>query len=190
MTGVYWFSVEIEAKRLGLLRDVVPKATTIAVLIDANSPDADTQLRDLQRAAVRLGVQIIVASVNSNRDFEGAFAGFVEQQGAALLVCASPFFTSQRDQLVALAARHKLPAVYEWREFATAGGLMSYNNSITDNYRQLGLYAGRILKGAKPADLPVVQPTRFELVLNLKTAKALGLDIPDNFLTLADEVIE
>jgi putative tryptophan/tyrosine transport system substrate-binding protein len=190
MTGVYWFSIEVEAKRLGLLRDLVPTATTMAVLIDATHPDADSQLRDAQQAAARLGVQLVTVRAASERDFETAFATMVERRAAALMVCASPFFTGRRDQLVMLAARHKLPAAYEWREFVVGGGLMSYNNSATDVYRQLGDCAGRILKGAKPADLPVVQPTKFEFVLNLRTAKSLGLTISDNLLTLADEVIE
>jgi len=190
MTGVYLFTAGLEAKRLGLLRDVIPRATTIAVLIDPSFPRADAQSRDVQEAAVRLGVQLVVVRANADWDIEAAFATFVQRRAAALLVCASPFFNNRRDRLVALAARHKLPAVYEWREYAAAGGLVSYGNSITESYRQTGVYAGRILKGAKPADLPVIQPTKFELVINLKTAKALGLTISDNVLLLADEVIE
>src|SRR5262245_8877968 len=190
MTGVYLFTGEIDGKRLGLLHDVVPKATIIAVLIDANRLYADAQLRDVQRAAARLGVQLVVLHANSDHDFEAAFARLIEQKAQALLVCASPLFNSTRDQLVAMAAGHSSPAASEWREFATAGGLLAYGNSLAETYRQLGVYAGRILKGTKPADLPVVRPSKFELVLNVKTARTLGINIPDNLLLLADEVIE
>jgi putative tryptophan/tyrosine transport system substrate-binding protein len=190
LTGVYIVTSGLEAKRLGLLRDVVPAATTVAVLIDPNFTTAEAQLRDVQIAAVRLGVQLIVVSVTSEGDFEKAFSTFVQQRAAGLLVCASPFLNRKRDQIAALASRYKLPSVSEWREFPAAGGLMSYGNSLTDAWSKVGLYAGRILKGAKPIDLPVLQPTKFELVINLKTAKELGLTISDNFLTLADEVLE
>jgi putative ABC transport system substrate-binding protein len=190
MTGAYLFTAELEGKRLGVLHELVPKARIIAVLIDANHPVADAQLRDVQSAATRLGVQLVVLHANSDHDFEAAFATLIEQKAEALLVCASPLFNNTRDQLVALAARHNIPAAFELREYATAGGLLSYGNSITDVYRQLGVYVGRILKGAKPADLPVVRPTKFELVINLKTAKALGLTVPPDLLIAADEVIE
>jgi putative tryptophan/tyrosine transport system substrate-binding protein len=189
-TGVYIFTAELEAKRLGLLRDLVPQATTFALLVDPNYSTTDAQVRDVQTASARLGVQLIVARANSERDIEAAFATFVQQRAAALLVGASPFFNNRRDQLVALAARHKLPATYESREFAAAGGLVSYGNSITDAYRQAGVYAGLIVKGAKPADLPVIQPSKFELVINLKTAKTLGLEFHPQLLATADEVIE
>jgi putative ABC transport system substrate-binding protein len=190
MTGAYLFTAELEGKRLGVLHDLVPKARIIAVLIEANHPVADAQLREVQSAATHLGVQLVVLHANSDHDFEAAFATLIEQKAEALLVCASPSFNSTRDQLVALATRHNLPAAFELREYATAGGLLSYGNSITDVYRQLGVYVGRILKGAKPADLPVIRPTKFELVINLKTAKALGLTVPPNLLIAADEVIE
>jgi putative tryptophan/tyrosine transport system substrate-binding protein len=160
------------------------------VLVDANHPMAEAQLGDVQSAAARLGVQLVVLHANSDHDFEAAFPTLIEQKPEALLVCASPFFYSTRDQLVALAARHNIPAAFELREYATAGGLLSYGNSITDVYRQLGVYVGRILKGAKPADLPVIRPTKFELVINLKTAKALGLTVPPDLLINADKVIE
>jgi putative tryptophan/tyrosine transport system substrate-binding protein len=152
MTGVYLFTAELEGKRLGLLHDVVPKATIIAGLIDANRPEADAQLRDAQSAAARLGVQLVVLHANSDHDFEAAFARLIEQKAQALLVCASPLFTNARGQLVALAARHNIPAAFESREFATAGGLLAYGSSLPDAYRQLGVYAGRILKGTKPAE--------------------------------------
>jgi len=190
MTGFYLFTAELEGKRLAVLHELVPKARIIAVLIDANHPKADAQLGDVQSAAARLGVQLVVLHANSDHDFEAALPTLIEQKPDALLVCASPFFNSTRDQLVALAARHSIPAAFELREYATAGGLVSYGNSITDVYRQLGVYVGRILKGAKPADLPVIRPTKFELVINLKTAKALGLTVPPDLLIAADEVIE
>jgi putative tryptophan/tyrosine transport system substrate-binding protein len=190
MTGIYQFASDLEGKRLGLLRDAVPSAKTIAVLLHANHLTAGTQLRDVEEAAARLALHLVVARANSESDFDAAFATFIQQQAAALLICGSPFFNDRRHQLAALAARHKLPAMFEVPEFARAGGLMSYGNSIVDIYRQVGVYAGRIVKGAKPADLPVTQPTKFEFVINLQTAKALGLTIPDNLLTLADEVID
>jgi putative tryptophan/tyrosine transport system substrate-binding protein len=190
MTGVYLFTAELEGKRLGLLHDLLPKATIMAVLVDASHPVADAQLREVQATAVRLGVQLVVLHANSHHDFETVFATLIKQKAEALLVCASPSFYNRRDQLVALAARHNIPAAYELREFATAGGLLSYGNSLSDVYRQVGVYAGRILKGTKPADLPVVRPAKFELVINLKTARALGINISDNVLLLADEVIE
>ncbi len=190
MTGVYFFTSELEGKRLGLLRDMVPQATTFAVLVDSNHSIADAQVRDVQGAATHLGIQVVVIRASSDRDIEAAFATFVQQRAKALLVCSSPFLNNRRDWLVELAMRHSLPAISEWREYAAAGGLASYGNSITDNYRQAGVYAGRILKGDKPADLPVLQPTKFEFVINLRTAKALGVKIPETLLTLADEVIE
>jgi putative tryptophan/tyrosine transport system substrate-binding protein len=190
ITGVYMFTSGLEAKRLGLLHEMVPKVTTIAVLINPNYLDAENQLRDVQEAAVRLGVQLVVVRANAENDFDAAFSTVVQQRSGALLVCSSPFFNSRREQLVVLAARHALPTIYEWRDFATAGGLMSYGTSLADAYRQAGAYAGRILKGAQPADLPVIQTTKFEFVINLKTAKALGLDVPLGISAGADEVID
>jgi putative ABC transport system substrate-binding protein len=190
ITGVYHFANGLEAKRLGLLHEMVPKAATIAVLVNPNFSEAENQLREVQEAAVPLGVQLIVVRANTESDFDAAFSTVVQQRSAALLVCASPFFNTRREQLVVLAARHALPTIYEWRDFAEAGGLMSYGTSLADAYRQAGVYAGRILKGAKPADLPVVQSTKFEFVINLNTAKALGLTIPPGLLAIADEVIE
>jgi putative ABC transport system substrate-binding protein len=190
ITGVYMFTSGLEAKRLGLLHEMVPKVTTIAVLINPNYLDAENQLRDVQEAAVRLGVQLVVVRANAENDFDAAFSTVVQQRSGALLVCSSPFFNSRREQLVVLAARHALPTIYEWRDFAAAGGLMSYGTNLADAYRQAGAYAARILKGAKPADLPVIQTTKFEFVINLKTAKALGLDVPLGMSAAADEVIE
>ncbi len=190
ITGVYMFTSRLEAKRLGLLHEMVPKVTTIAVLINPNYLDAENQLRDVQEAAVRLGVQLVVVRANAENDFDAAFLTVVQQRSGALLVCASPFFNSRREQLVVLAARHALPTIYEWRDFAAAGGLMSYGTNLADAYRQAGAYAGRILKGAKPTDLPIVQATRFEFVINLSTAKALGIEVSPTLSARADEIIE
>ena len=190
MTGTYMFTTGLEAKRLGLLHEMVPKATTIAVLIHTSYSGAKTQLRDVQEAAARLGVQLVVLRANTVSDFDAAFATLVQQRAGALLVCSSPYFNSRREQLVVLAARHAVPAIYEWREFAAAGGLMSYGTSLADAFRQVGIYAGRILKGANPADLPVVQATRFAFVINLSTAKALGIEVPPPLSARADEIIE
>jgi putative ABC transport system substrate-binding protein len=190
ITGIYFFTQGLEAKRLGLLHEIVPKATTIAVLVNPNYSPAENQLRDVQEAAARLGVQLVVLNANTESDFEAAFTTLAQRRAGALLVTASPFFNSWRERLVVLAARHSVPAIYEWREFAEAGGLMSYGTSLTDSYRQIGIYVGQILKGAKPADLPVIQSTKFEFVINLKTAKALHLDVPSTMSARADEVIE
>src|SRR5262249_26982790 len=190
ITGVYHFTSGLEAKRLGLLHEMVPKTATIAVLVNPNFPDAENQLRDGQEAAADLGVQLVVVRANAVSDFDAAFSSLVQQRAGALLVCSSPFFNGRREQLVILAARHAVPAIYEWRDFAAAGGLMSYGTSLADAYRQVGVYAGRILTGAKPADLPVVQSTRFEFVINLSTAKALGIEVPPALSARADEVIE
>jgi putative ABC transport system substrate-binding protein len=169
---------------------MVPKVTTLAALVHADYLGADSQVRDMRDAAARLGIQLVVLTVNSESDFDAAFATLAQQRAGGLLVCASPFFYSRHERLVALAAQHSVPAIYEWREIAAAGGLMSYGTNLADAYQQAGAYAGRILKGAKPADLPAVQSTKFEFVINLRTAKALGLDIPGNLLSFVDEVIE
>jgi putative ABC transport system substrate-binding protein len=190
VTGAYQFTPELEAKRLGLLHEVIPKATTIAALINPSYSAVETQLRDVQAAAAGLGVRLVVLRANVESDFDAAFATLVQQRAGALLVCGSPFFNSRRQQLVVLAARHAVPAIYEWREFATGGGLMSYGTNLADSYRQAGVYAGRILKGEKPAELPVVQAARFEFVINLNTAKALGIEVPPGLSARADEVIE
>src|SRR6516225_678210 len=190
VTGIYFFTQGLEAKRLGLLHEMVPTATTMAVLINPNYSPAENQLRDVQEAAPRLGVQLLALRANAESDFDAVFASLIRQRAGALLVCASPFFFSRRQRLLVLAARHAVPAIYEWREFAAAGGLMSYGTNLNDAYRQLGVYAGRILKGEKPADLPVVQSTRFEFVINLSTAKALRIEVPPTLSARADEVIE
>ena len=187
VTGVIFFSTTLGPKRLQLLRELAPKATTIAVLV---GPSAEAERVDVQAAAQTIGQQLLVLEVSSERDIETAFATFVQRGAEALLVAAGPFVTSQRERLVALAASHRLPAIYGLREFVTAGGLMSYASSFAEAYRQAGIYAGRILMGANPTDLPMIQSTKFDLVINLKTAKALGLTVPPTLLAIADEVIE
>ncbi|MGA7251028.1 MAG: ABC transporter substrate-binding protein [Pseudolabrys sp.] len=190
ITGVYQFTSGLEAKRLGLLHEMIPKASPIAVLVNPNFADAENQLRDVEEAAARLEVQLVIVRANAESDFDAAFSTLVRQRAGALLVCSSPFFNGRREQLVVLAARHAVPAIFEWRDFAAAGGLMSYGTSLADAYRQVGVYAGQILRGAKPVDLPVVQSTKFELVINLSTAKALGLEVPPTLAARADELIE
>ena len=189
-TGIYLFTNALEPKKLELLHELVPKAMVIGVLVNPRNPNAETVSKNLQAAVRTLGLQIHIVNAATEGEFGAAFATLVQQRAGALVVAADPFFNAQRQELVVLAARHAIPAIYEWREFAAAGGLMSYGTVISDAYRQAGVYAGRILKGEKPANLPVMQPTKFELVINLKTAKALGLQIPDRLLALADEVIE
>jgi putative ABC transport system substrate-binding protein len=190
ITGIYFFTQGLEVKRLGLLHELVPTAKTIAVLINTDYSPAKNQLRDVQEAAARLGVQVLVLRANVEADFDAVFADLVRQGAGALLVCASPFFASRRQQLVVLAARHAVPAIYEWGEFAAAGGLMSYGTKLNDAFRQMGVYAGRVLKGEKPADLPILQSTAFEFVINLSTARALGIAVPPTLSARADEVIE
>jgi len=190
VTGVVFIQGVLGAKRLELLRQIVPKATTIAVLVNPNNPEAVSERSDVQAAALAIGQQLLVLDVSSDRDIETAFATFVQRGAGALLVGSGAFFFSHREQVVALAARHALPASYPQREPVVAGGLMSYGSSLTDAYRQAGIYAGRVLKGEKPADLPVMRSTRFEFVINLKTAKTLGLEVPAQLLALTDDVIE
>ena len=190
VTGVSFLANALGAKRLELLCQLEPKATTIAVLVNPNTTDAEAERRDLQAAAQAIGRQLLILDVSSEREIERAFATLVQRGAGALLVGPGAFLLSHREQVIALAARHARPASYTVREYVSSGGLMSYAPSITDAYRQVGVYAGRILKGEKPGDLPVMQSTKFELVLNLKTAKTLGLTIPPTLLALADEVIE
>jgi putative ABC transport system substrate-binding protein len=189
-TGVSLLTTAPEAKRVGLLKELVPNAAVFGALINPNAPAAEAQVGDVQEAARAIGRQIQIANAANDRELEAAFATIVAQHATAILVTADPFFDTRRDRIVALAAQFKLPAIYQFRDYAVAGGLMSYGISITDGYRQVGVYTGQVLKGAKPADLPVQLPTKFEFVINLKTANAPGVKISDNLLSIADEVIE
>jgi len=190
ITGVNFFQSELGAKRLGLLHDLLPKASAIGMLVNPTFADAETHARDVKETALPLGLQIHVVRARTVDDFDTAFAALAQQKIDALLLANDSFFHGERRKLIALAARYAIPAVYFWRDFPVDGGLMSYSPSLTQAYRQVGIYTGKILNGAKPADLPVVQPTKFEFVINLKTAKTLGLTFPPGLLAIADEVIE
>jgi putative ABC transport system substrate-binding protein len=190
LTGFSIFGFELNPKRLELLSDLVPQAHVIALLVNPNQASTERQIKDVQEAGGTKGVQLRILRADTESDIDLAFASLIQLQADALLVGSDPFLFSRRAQLVALAARHAVPAIYEWREFAAAGGLISYGTSLADMYRQAGAYVGRILAGARAADLPVQQPTKFELVVNLKTAKELGLTVPPSILARADEVIE
>jgi putative ABC transport system substrate-binding protein len=190
ITGVTLLLTVLGAKRLQMVRELVPTAAVIGVLVNPSNPGSASEIRDLQQAAQALGIQLEILKASADRDLDAAFATLVERRAAALLVGNDSFFISRRDQLVALAARHALPTMYFVREFAAVGGLMSYGTSNADAYHLVGAYVGRILKGARPAELPVQNPTKFQLVINLKTARALGLDVPPKLLALAEEVIE
>ena len=189
-TGVNLLTVAMEAKRLQLLHELVPNVAVVAIIVNPNNPQAAEQLQDLQAAARTLGAEVEVFKAGSPSDIDTAFASLVGRRAGALLVAADAFFNTRREQFVVLTARHALPAIFHFREFAAAGGLMSYGPSLTDAYRQEGIYAGRILKGEKPAEMPVQQAVKIELVINLQTARALGLTIPLPLLGRADEVIE
>lgn len=189
-TGVNLYITETEAKRIELLRDLAPTVTTIAVLMNPKTADAEIQVSEVLAAARALQQRIEVMNASSDLEIDTAFVTLAQQNICALLVGADPFFNNRRDLIISLAARHAIPAIYPLRDFADAGGLMSYGTSLMDAYRQVAIYAARILKGEKPDELPVVQPTKFDFVINLKTAKALRLQIPDKMLALADEVIE
>jgi len=190
VTGVTQLSSELVSKRLGLLHDLIPAAKIIGLLVNPKDPRVGTQSSDMQEAARALGLQIHILNASTEAEIDAAFAGLVQVRAGALIVGTGTFFNVRREQLVALAARHKVPVIYQYRLFVAAGGLMSYGASLTDSYRLAGVYAGRVLKGEKPADLPVARPTKFELVINLKTANALGLTIAPGVLAIADEVIE
>jgi putative ABC transport system substrate-binding protein len=189
-TGVSLLTTVPEAKRLGLLHELVPNAALIGVLINPNYQGAEAQSREVQDAARAIDRRIEIAMAGNDRQLEAAFGTLVQQHADALLVGADPFFGTRRDRIIALAAQFKLPAMYQFRDYPVAGGLMSYGINITDGYRQVGVYTGQVLKGAKPADLPIHQSIKFEFIINLKSAKALGLQIPDKLIALADEVIE
>jgi putative ABC transport system substrate-binding protein len=190
VTGISFLSVEVAAKRLELLRQLVPAASRIAVLINPTNPNAEAIVRDVVAAAPALGLQIQVLNASTSREIIASFETFARERPDALFVAGDAFFNSRRVQLVHLATHYAIPATYGAREIADAGGLMSYGANIADAWRQVGVYTGRILKGAKPADLPVVQTTKFELVINTETARMLGLAVPQSLLTSADEVIE
>ena len=190
VTGVQIFTGELEPKRLGLLSQMVPQASLIAMLVNPGSPQSEILVNDAQAAASAIGRQVFAVHAGTEGDFETAFGTIAQRQAGALLVSNDIFFNSMRDKLVALAARYRVPAIYEFREFAAAGGLMSYGTSLTDVYRQNGIYAGKILRGAKPVELPVFRLTKFEFIINLNTAKALGIEVPPGLSAIADEVIE
>jgi putative tryptophan/tyrosine transport system substrate-binding protein len=190
LTGLSNIAIELNPKRLELLSELVPQAGVIALLVNQNNPNTERNIEEVQSTALAKGVQLPILKAGAEGEIDAAFEALVQLRAGALVVATDPFLNSRRDQLVALASRHAVPAIYYWREFAAAGGLISYGPSIGAAYRQLGVYAGKILKGAKPADLPVQQPTTFELVVNLKTAKELGITVPQSILGRADEVIE
>jgi ABC-type uncharacterized transport system substrate-binding protein len=190
LTGVNFFTGELVAKRLELLRELVPRAARVAVLVNPAGPDAETTLKDVEPAARAIGLQIPVLNASTSREINAAFATFVRERPDALFVGGDPFFSSRRVQLVHLATLHKVPAIFSNRDYVEAGGLMSYGSNLADAWRQVGVYTGRILKGAKPADLPVVQASKFELVINVESARMIGLTLPDKLLAAADEVLE
>jgi putative ABC transport system substrate-binding protein len=190
MTGVSFFTATLEAKRLGLLSELVPAARIFGILINAKNDNAENQMKDIAQGALTLSRPIVILKASNEQEIETAFEAFAQQGVNGLLVGSDPYFYGQRRQIVGLAARYHLPAIYEWREFAEAGGLASYGTNLLDNYRLAGVSVGRILKGEKPADLPVVQATKFEFIINLKTANSLGLKLPSGPLSAVDEVIE
>jgi putative ABC transport system substrate-binding protein len=190
VTGVSFVTSALEPKRLELLRELVPKAVLIGLLVNPNFPDAEVAMRDVPTAARAIGQQVTVVTATNESEIDAALVILERHHAEAMIVASDPFYSSRREQLVALAARYAIPTIYWRREFVASGGLISYGASMTDTYRQVGVYAGRILNGAKPEDLPIMMPTRFELVINLKTAKALSLNVPATLLARADEVIE
>jgi len=189
-TGVNFLVAELGSKQLGLLRELIPAAARVGLLVNPKFPGTERAMRDVTAAASAIGLQVDVVQASDSREIESVFRTLFDNKADALLVGPDAFLVSRRLQLAILAARHVLPAVYNVREYAEAGGLMSYGTNVRDAYRQIGVYVGRILKGAKPEDLPVVQPSKFELVINLSTARALGIEVPPNLLARADEVIE
>jgi putative tryptophan/tyrosine transport system substrate-binding protein len=190
LTGISLMSTELNSKRFGLLSELVPRAKVVALLVNPNNTTTERTIRDVQAEADRVGVPVHILKAGTEGEIDAAFATVVEIHAGGLVAGSDPFFNSRREQLVGLAAHHAVPAIWEWRDFVVAGGLISYGINLATSSRQFGVYVGRILKGAKPADLPIQQPTRFELAINLKTAKALGLTVPQSLLARADEVIE
>jgi putative ABC transport system substrate-binding protein len=191
ITGVTLFAYLLDAKRVELMHELVPGASVVALLVNPNNAaQAEAQLADVEAAVQKFGQQLIILKAGHDTEIDSAIAGLAERKVGVLLVSADPLFLARREQLVALVARYAIPSIYEWRQFAEAGGLMSYGINLADAYRQAGVYVGKILKGVKPGDLPVLQPTKFELVINLKTAKTLGLTVPNTMLVAADQVIE
>jgi ABC-type uncharacterized transport system substrate-binding protein len=191
ITGVTLFAYLLDAKRVELMHELVPGASVVALLVNPNSPaQAEAQYTDVAAAARKFGQQLIILRAGTVSEIDSAVATIAQTKSSVLLVSADPLFLSRRDQLVALVTRHAIPSIYEWRQFAEAGGLMSYGIDLVDAYRQAGIYVGKILRGAKPGDLPILQPTKFEFVINLKTAKVLGLTVPNTMLVAADQVIE
>lgn len=190
ITGINLFSAELAAKRLGLLHDLMPTTSVIAHLVNPKFPTTEDNIREVEKAAGPIGLQIVLLKASSESEIDAAFATILQNGARALLVGADPFFRGQREHIAALSVRYAIPAIYEFRDFVEAGGLISYGTSLTEAYRQEGVYAGRILKGEKPSELPVLQLTKFELVINLKAAKTLGLAIPSGVLAIADEVID
>ena len=190
LTGITFFSNRLGAKRLGILRELVPQTNVIAALVDPGFPEAVDELREVEKAGSTIGKKIVPLKAENERDLDAAYTSMVQAGAGALVVIGSPLFTSKSQTLITQSARHAIPTIYDLRDYVAAGGLISYSTSFTDAYRQAGIYIGRILKGEKPADLPVVQPTKFELAINLKTAKTLRLTIPSGVMAIADEVIE
>jgi putative ABC transport system substrate-binding protein len=190
VTGINQFTTLLESKRFGLLHQMVPAANPLAILVNPTGTTVEVQIAEVREAAAQLGVEFVVLKASREPELADAFATLVGKQIAALQVAADPFFFSHRRELVGLAARHKISAIYEWRDFADVGGLMSYGTNLADSYRLAGEYVGRMLRGTKPADLPVTQSTRFEFVINLKTAKTLGIEVPPGLSSMADEMIE
>jgi putative tryptophan/tyrosine transport system substrate-binding protein len=190
VTGSVILTEAMEQKRFGILRETAPEVILFGAIVNPNYPASADQMRDLEKAAPKLGRQLFVARASSDAELDGAFAALLREQVGALLVASDPYFDTRRSRIIAFAAQNRLPAIYQFRQYAVEGGLISYGPSITDAYRQVGLYVARILKGEKPADLPILQPTKFDFVINLKTAKTLGLSVPPTLVARADEVIE
>ena len=190
VTGAVVLSDAMEQKRFGILQEIVPDVTIFGAIVNPNYPPSADQMRDLELAAPRLGRQLLVVKASNDGELDSAFAALSQAQVGALLVASDPYFDTRRTRIIAFAAQNRLPTIYQFREYAAEGGLVSYGPSITDAYQQVGIYAARILKGEKPADLPVLQPTKFDFVINLKTAKALGLSVPPTLVARVDEVIE